>query len=825
MNISQNLFSAGTKKATRLSEELALEYGNFTYSPSHLFWSILNEDVGLSPILNKLGVEIDALQKWSLDHVQRYPKSSRFVSSPKPDDDAKKVLQETQKLCIRYGHESITPIDILEALVTPNVGYSEKEIRRLPLALYEIIEWREANNFSASLLANNSTSNVSYANGTTSNDSDIDIGILHKYCDDLKKLALDGYIDPVIGRDREIKQLIEILGKRISPNILVIGEPGTGKTSVVGGLMLKILEGSVPSKLKSATIFSLDVSGQLVAGAFKGEIEERMKSIIKAIKALEDKAILFIDEIHILLDEKGPIGSGVVNLLKPELSKGEITLIGATTQAEFQKFIEKDAAFNRRFSKLVIDEPTELLATEMLKGLASRYEDFHSITIEPQALSTAVSMAKKYIKDKHLPASAIELMDFTMSCAVQMNATSKEVLERLEQEMTDGKLSLKNTFSAMRDQLSELLLGRLEEEDELEENISTTFEKLKTWAAIEKTSINNIDIESITAYKTGIPIGNLRSKEQEKLLNASEILKKRVVGQDHVIEAVVKGLKAFRANLKEPKEPGGIFFFTGSTGTGKTELAKAIAELLFDSEDAMLRFDMSEFQESHSVATLLGAPPGYVGFDAGGILVNNVRKKPYSVVLFDEIEKAHQDIYGIFLQMLTDGRLQDKQGKMADFSNCIVIFTSNAGAEEIVEQFQNGQTPSTEGLKEILRRSKHFKDEFLGRIDSQILPFKPIDEDVARLILNIHYKKFEKILRNRHQVELSISDKLVDDMINRGFSPVYGARPLKNTLKNTLSPPLADKIITKEIEKGDRVNIDVDDNGVLIWEITKPTTL
>ena len=826
MNLSNQLLTDNALKTLRLAEQLALEYSHATYGPEHLLWAVVDEDVGLANILNQIQVEAVDLRKWSMSLITKRAKDSRYVDTPKGNDEALKVMQETQKLCIRYGNTDINPLDILEALITPAVGFDDSLLRRLPLALYEIVEWRNKNVSSEAFqsISSNTSNNTS---STTSASSNIVSGasVLEKYCEDLSVFAREGKIDPVIGRDKELLQLVEILGKRISPNVMIVGESGVGKTSIVGGLVLKIQDGSVPEKLKNATIFSLDVSGQLAAGAFKGQVEERLKSIIKSIKEYDGKAILFIDEVHILLDEKGPVGPGVVNLLKPELSRGEITLIGATTQNEFQKYIEKDSAFSRRFSKLVIQEPSEIIAAQMLQGLVPKYEDFHGIQIAPEGITTAVVLAKKYIKDKHLPASAIELMDFTLACAVQMNATSKNVLESIEAEFQNDNAPDFNQYnSKIRNRLSELLIGRLEEDDELPENLGETISKLKSWSKDPIDKINDIDLEAITAYKTGIPAGRMRSKEQEKLQQAEDLLRKRVVGQDHVIEAVARSLKAFRTNLKEPKEPGAIFFFTGPTGTGKTELAKAIAELLFDDEDAMIRFDMSEYQNSSEVSTLLGAAPGLVGYDRGGVLTNNVRKKPYSVVLFDEIEKAHPDIYGIFLQMLTDGRLTDKQGKLADFSNTIVIFTSNSGAHKIVDLFNEGKHPSPEELKSILRATKDFKDEFLGRVDSQILPFKPISESVARLILGIHFNKFVKLLKKNHNIKLSASDKVMDHLIEIGFSPIYGARPLKNAIKTFLTPPMADKIIMGEVTKGDVIHLDLGEDTTLIWNIEKQTT-
>lgn len=818
MYLTEYLFSNSAQLTIRLAEQMAMEHAHESYGPAHLLWALTKEDVGLYPLFQQLEKDPVDIQRWALSQIEKLPKTPKYLPSVSGNEEAVNVFKETQKLCLRYGVDEINPIDFLEAICTPGTGFPAESLRRFPLALYEIIEWRNKNAssvFSSDASKTSQGSRLSPVSGQQ---------ILEKYCDDLTQMARYGKIDPLVGRDRELKQLIEILGKRLSPNVLIVGDPGVGKTAMVGGLAMNILSGNVPEKLKSASIFELDVSGRLVAGAYKGEVEERLKSVLKAIKSFGCKAILFIDEIHVLLDERGAVGSGVVNLLKPELARGELTVIGATTQAEYQKYIEKDSAFSRRFSRLVIAEPDEQLAVTMLKGLMPKYEAFHGLKVSPKSIEVAVKLAKRYVGDRFLPVSAIELLDFAMSCAVQMNATSGQVLSDLEKQWQENPgQDQAELRKSLRNRLSELLVGRLGDEEELsKKSFSELLSDLRTWTAEPKLQVEEGDIAAMIAYRTGIPIGRLRSKEQEKFQNIQERLRNRVVGQDHVLEAVAHALKAFRANIKELHEPGAIFFFTGPTGTGKTELAKAIAELLFDDENAMIRFDMSEFQESHSVAALLGSPPGYVGYEEGGLLVNKVRKQPYSVVLFDEIEKAHADIYGIFLQMLTDSRLQDKHGKMADFTNTIIIFTSNAGAEGIVDVFNQDRTPKPEELKTILRATRKFKDEFLGRVDTQILPFAPISEEVAQLILGIHFKKYCRLLKQQHNLDLNASEGVKQFLIKVGFSPLYGARPLKNAIKTFLTPPIADKIIMGKISPGDRVELDIDESENLVWEVLKP---
>ncbi|MEM9928685.1 MAG: AAA family ATPase, partial [Bacteroidota bacterium] len=431
MYLTDYTFTDAAHQAIRLAKQLADEYSHANYGAAHLLWAITREDVGLGAVYTALEQDALELGKWAMAQVMLAPKTSRYVASPPGDESALTVFKECNKLCLRYGQPEISTLDLLESLLTPEVGFTTDLVRRMPLALYEIIDYRNKHEAAASVVASNQDGKSAPTSPATGG---ADGQLLEKYCTNLNEQTAAGKTDPLIGRDLELKQLLEILGKRISPNVMLVGEPGVGKTAMLGGITAAILADEVPSKLKEATVFELDVSGRLVAGAYKGEVEERLKTILKALKAYAGKAILFIDEIHILLDEKGPVGSGVVNLLKPELSRGEVTLIGATTQTEYQKYIEKDAAFNRRFSRLVIKEPEEGLAKVMLQGLMPRYEDFHGIKVAPAAINSAVTLAKRYVRDKYLPVSAIELLDFTMACAVQMNGTSIPILEDIAQD-------------------------------------------------------------------------------------------------------------------------------------------------------------------------------------------------------------------------------------------------------------------------------------------------------------------------------------------------------------------------------------------------------
>jgi ATP-dependent Clp protease ATP-binding subunit ClpB len=814
--------SSEVQTAIKTAQAKAREYTQATFTPGHLLWGLLQEDVGLHSLLRDLDKEIPKLRSWAEFRITNHLKSSRIVEHPQGDERTQATLKEADKIRGRNLEPEILPVHVLEALCTPEVAYAADQLKRLPIALIELQGAKD----SASLIGEAMGNNGKTSNGSaTPKSSKAQLAkALDKYCDDLTAKARQGRVDPVIGRDKELKQLVEILGKRISPNVLIVGEPGVGKTAVVGGLALNILENKVPDRLKEASIFELDVSGRLVAGAFKGEVEERLKDVLKAIKEF-GKAILFIDEIHALLDENGSIGSGAVNLLKPELARGELTVIGATTQAEYRKFIESDEAFKRRFTILKVDEPTEDLAAQMLVGLVSRFETHHDLAVEKEAIPESVRLAKRYLADKNLPASALELLDLTLSSVRVMNDTSKQELDAIEKEYAalekEAPLyesQLKVLDASLKNRLSHILMGRLEDGEEQALSFTEKITKLKDWSAETKTEIKREDVGAMAAYLTGIPMGKIQSKEQEQLLQMESLFRKKVVGQDHALVEVGQALRRSRAGLKEANKPAAVFFFLGPTGTGKTELAKTIAELLFNDGSALLRFDMSEFKEEHSAALLYGSPPGYVGYKEGGLLVNKIRQKPYSVVLFDEIEKAHSSVFDIFLQILDEGVVHDKLDKKGDFSNAVVIFTSNIGSEQIMQSFDKGVIPDRDTLREIINSTKRFRPEFLGR-RMNIIPFSPITEGVALNILDIHLRSFMKILKLQN-IQLEATEGARKELVKSGFSPQYGARPLKDTIEDRLATAMANKIIAGEIPKGSHVKVDWDEaKGDFAWEV------
>ncbi len=809
------------KAAVEISQSLAKEYHNEYFYPAHLLRALLHKEVGLKAFIESIGKDAGYIMEWAEVRMDEYPKVAKTKDRITGDVTVKEVFEESDNVRMKLGSDYITPICVLTAIVKPGVAFTSEQLKSFPVKEKEIFEcyFKEDSIQQA----------VSSDEKTSSNSA----GSLYKYCVERTALVKEGKTDPIIGRDRETRMIMEILSRRTKPNVIITGDAGVGKTALIDGLAMDIVNNKVPAQLESALIFELDL-GCLIAGAsYKGEIEDRLKNIIKEVKQLP-KAIIFIDEIHVLLDNKGSIGGGVANLLKPELARGEITVIGATTNDEYRKLIEPDQAFTRRFEVLNVPEPDIPTAVKMVERLASKFEKHHNLIIEKEAIKECVKLSKRYIKDRRLPDAAIDLLDRTMSAIKLMVETNKQDLENFKSELekikADTILEEADRFaeyqwfnSLLQNKISPVLLGRLEDTTqtekfevslEFQDYLTSSINKLLQLGDDKKKDVNRDDIASVVSYKTGIPLGKIQAQEKDRLLNMDLYLKKRVVGQDHAIKAVSDSILESRSGLNKKGQPIGSFFFLGPTGTGKTELAKSTAEFLFNDETAMIRFDMSEFKEEHSAALLYGAPPGYVGYEEGGMLVNKIRQKPYSVLLFDEIEKAHPSVFDTFLQILDEGHMHDRLGKEGDFSNALIIFTSNIGSEWIAEQFEKGEIPTSNKLMEIM--SKHFRPEFLARL-TEIVPFAPITENNIIRIFEIQMKGLVEAL-DKKGISLNISNDAKKHLALTGFTSRYGARQISGVIRNQLRRPISKYIIAGELNKMNTVNISFE-NEKLKWEI------
>jgi ATP-dependent Clp protease ATP-binding subunit ClpB len=820
-------YSEEVKRTIHIAQSLAKEYRNGSFSAPHLLQALLHNDVGLASFIAVMGKDVNYLRDWAEVRIENLPKSTSPAGEVNGDATVKKAMEMADLIRLQHSKDLIDPISLLTAILKPDMGFSEEQLKSLPLTQKELQD-AAAEESSIEQAINNVAENNSPLGNKEKPGAN---NSLYKYCINKTQLAKDGKIDPVIGREREIRMMAEILGRRNKPNVIIAGETGVGKTALVEGFSHFILNGNIPVYLKEAVVFELD-SGALIAGAsYKGETEDRLKHIITAIKQ-QSKAILFIDEIHMLLDAKGAMGSGVANMLKPELARGEITIIGATTNDEYRKFIESDVAFSR-FEVLRLEEPTAPVAVRMIKGLLPNFEKHHQLSTEPEAVEEAVRLAKRYIKDRFLPDSAIDLIDKTMAAVKILGQSShndltalQQQLELLNKEEHENKLDeLKWFHTQLKSKISHILLNQLNSEENpeayetiepLQAYLSQTLEALLLLAKDKKQTINKQDIAAMISAGTGIPIGKLQSGEKDKLLAIEEVIKKRVVGQDHAVKVLADAIVESRSGLLKAGQPIGSFFLLGPTGTGKTELAKALADFLFNDESYLIRFDMSEFKEEHSAALLYGAPPGYVGYEEGGLLVNRIRQKPYSVVLFDEIEKAHTSVYDIFLQIMDEGKLHDRLGKEGDFSNAVVLFTSNIGSDQIAQKFSQGTIPANTELMDMM--SKHFRPEFLARL-TEIVPFAPISEQNVVKIFDIHLKSLTDPL-HKQGIKLEINPDAKTQLALSGFSARYGARPIKGVIRNQLRRPISRMIISGEVKKDSLVKVALDAAGAIQWTIS-----
>ena len=863
-----NNFTIKSQEAIQKGQELAIHNGQQQIELGHILNGILITDENvIEYAMKKVGANTERIKQSVEALINSYPKVSGGNGQVYLSPASNNVLQSASKYLKQFGDEFVTVEHVFLAILDSkdqvasllkDAGLNKKDVQK---AFLELRGGSKA----------------------TSQSAENQYNSLNKYARNLNELARNGKLDPVIGRDDEIRRILQILSRRTKNNPILVGEPGVGKTAIAEGLAHRIISGDIPENLKSKQIYSLDM-GALIAGAkYKGEFEERLKAVIKEVVQSDGELVLFIDEIHTLVGA-GSSGEGAMdaaNILKPALARGELRAIGATTLAEYQKYIEKDKALERRFQMVMVDEPDTTDAISILRGLKEKYEVHHKVRIKDEAIISAVELSQRYISDRFLPDKAIDLIDESaaklrleidsvpeeideldrkiMQLEIEREAIKrdgdKKKLSALNGEITrfneernalrarwkeekgvvDQIQQSKETIERLKleadqaeragdyEKVAKIRYGSIKEETAKLENLNTQIVEMQERGEVMvKEEVDSEDIAEVVSRWTGIPVKSMLQSEREKLLNLEDELHKRVIGQDEAISALSDAIRRSRAGLSDPKKPIGSFIFLGTTGVGKTELAKGLAEFLFDKEEALVRIDMSEYQEKHTVSRLIGAPPGYVGYDEGGQLTEAVRRKPYSVILLDEIEKAHPDVFNILLQVLDDGRLTDNKGRTANFKNTIVIMTSNIGAHHIQDRFENVAEEEIEAVQrstekevfELLKKS--IRPEFLNRIDDVIM-FTPLSRSHIRQIVELQFAHVKTMLAAQG-IDIEASERVLEQLGTLGYDPQFGARPLKRVMQREMLNELSKKILSNEVNADSSIYMDLGDGGRIVFE-------
>ena len=805
-------FTAKAKEAISLAVDVAEGLGHSYVGTEHLLLGLIQEGTGVAArVLEECGVKEEKV----MDLVSQLITPNQSVRVLEPSSytpSARRVLENSYKEAVRFKAQLIGTEHLLIAIIRENDCVASRLLNTMGISIQRLYV-----DLLAAMGEDAPTMREELANARTYKGK-ANTPTLDSYSRNLTELAREGKLDPVIGREQEIQRLIQILSRRTKNNPCLIGEPGVGKTAVVEGLAQLIIEGNVPETIASKRVVTLDLSGMVAGSKYRGEFEERIKKVLAEV--MEDgEVLLFIDEIHTIIGAGGAEGAiDASNILKPSLARGEIQLIGATTIEEYRKYIEKDSALERRFQPVTVEEPSEDEAFAILKGLRGRYEEHHHVKITDEALKAAVKLSARYINDRFLPDKAIDLIDEASSKLRLTSFVEPEEIKSLEQDIVNLERQKEEAIKAEAYEKAGDFKKKQAKKQEKIEKLRDKWQKDKT---TRKLVVSENEIADVVSGWTKIPVRKLEEEESERLRQLEGILHERVIGQEEAVSAVARAIRRGRVGLKDPKRPIGSFLFLGPTGVGKTELCKALAEAMFGTENALIRVDMSEYMEKHSVSKMIGSPPGYVGYEEGGQLSEKVRRNPYSVILFDEIEKAHPDVFNILLQVLDDGHITDAQGRKIDFKNTILIMTSNAGAENIISPKRLGFA-SVDDKNERYRFMKErvmeevkrlFKPEFLNRID-EIIVFHPLTKENMKDIVSIMLEVIRKRTKQQMDIAIQVTDDGKEFLIEKGYDEKYGARPLRRTIQSQVEDRLAEKILDGEIHSGDEVEITKADEGL-----------